>query len=81
MVYWYKKFVLLFCIQCYVIFTIAQSPATMHYDVESGLPSNEVYSLKIDSKGFLWIGTSAGLVRYDGNRFFYSIIPNQEALP
>jgi ligand-binding sensor domain-containing protein len=48
----------------------AQEPSYIHYDVSNGLPSNEIYSLKQDRKGFLWIGTDAGLVRYDGNRFF-----------
>ncbi len=47
----------------------AQTPSLIHFDVGSGLPSNEVYDLKIDSKGFLWVGTSEGLVRYDGNSF------------
>ena len=47
----------------------AQTPSLMHFDVGSGLPSNEVFDLKIDSKGFLWVGTTEGLVRYDGNSF------------
>ncbi len=47
----------------------AQTPSLIHFEVGSGLPSNEVYDLKIDSKGFLWVGTSEGLVRYDGNSF------------
>jgi ligand-binding sensor domain-containing protein len=49
---------------------IAQVPSYIHYDISNGLPSNEIYSLKQDRKGFLWIGTDAGLVRYDGNSFF-----------
>ncbi len=48
---------------------IAQTPAYKHYDVSNGLPTNEVYEIKQDSKGFLWIGCDAGLVRYDGNKF------------
>lgn len=35
----------------------------------SGLPTNEVYELLQDKKGFLWIGSDAGLLRYDGYRF------------
>ena len=49
--------------------TIAQTPAYKHYDVSNGLPTNEVYEIKQDSKGFLWIGCDAGLVRYDGHSF------------
>lgn len=48
----------------------AQVPSYIHFDVSSGLPSNEIYSIKQDVNGFLWIGTDAGLVRYDGNSFF-----------
>ncbi|MCC5855248.1 MAG: hypothetical protein JJU10_06140 [Idiomarina sp.] len=33
------------------------------------IPDNVVTSLAEDSVGFLWIGTPAGLVRYDGYRF------------
>lgn len=31
-----------------------------------GLPNNHITELFKDSRGFLWIGTSAGLLRYDG---------------
>ncbi len=55
------------CLLCKTSF--AQIPAFKHYDVSNGLPTNEVYEIKQDSKGFLWIGCDAGLVRYDGNRF------------
>lgn len=65
------------CFFCFLLYyfilginqVCAQTPSLMHFDVGSGLPSNEVYDLRIDSKGFLWVGTSEGLVRYDGNSF------------
>ena len=47
----------------------AQTPSYKHYDVSNGLPTNEVYEIIQDTKGFLWIGCEAGLVRYDGNSF------------
>jgi ligand-binding sensor domain-containing protein/serine phosphatase RsbU (regulator of sigma subunit) len=37
--------------------------------VKDGLLSNNVSSLLIDSKGFLWAGTKNGLNRYNGYRF------------
>ena len=37
--------------------------------IEDGLPINQIFALCEDSKGFLWIGTSNGLVRYDGYNF------------
>lgn len=62
-----------FFINCFFILCcnscVAQTPSYKHYDVNNGLPTNEVYEIKQDSKGFLWIGCDAGLVRYDGNKF------------
>ena len=38
-------------------------------DVEKGLSSDVIYSVEQDSLGFIWIGTSEGLNRYDGTQF------------
>lgn len=46
--------------------TIAQYPQYFVYDNENGLPSNEVYSIAQDQKGFIWIGCDAGLFKFDG---------------
>ncbi|MGN6293010.1 MAG: ATP-binding protein [Chitinophagaceae bacterium] len=41
-----------------------------HYTNENGLPANGVKGIELDKKnGFLWIGTQAGLVRFDGKNF------------
>ncbi len=40
-----------------------------HLSTDDGLSSNITYSLWQDHLGFLWIGTFAGLNRYDGNEF------------
>lgn len=40
-----------------------------HFTKEDGLPSNVVYQLANDKDGFIWIGTDAGLVRFDGSHF------------
>ena len=37
--------------------------------VADGLPSSEVYALRQDKDGFIWIGTRDGLARYDGIDF------------
>lgn len=37
-----------------------------HITSRNGLTQSEVYSFLQDSKGFMWIGTLAGLNRYDG---------------
>lgn len=48
-----------------------------------GLRSNVVLSLCQDSRGFMWVGTSAGLQRFDGSRFarFHSAISKADPLP
>lgn len=41
-----------------------------HYTNENGLPANSINSLELDKEsGFLWVGTQAGLVRFDGADF------------
>ena len=42
-----------------------------HIDRQDGLAHNNVYDITQDGKGFIWIVTSAGLQRYDGNRFLF----------
>lgn len=34
-----------------------------------GLPSDEVYDMMEDNRGFMWLATGAGLTRYDGHTF------------
>lgn len=40
-----------------------------HLTVQDGLSSNSVAGITQDHQGFIWIGTSNGLNRYDGYRF------------
>jgi signal transduction histidine kinase len=44
-------------------------PTFRHYGVVDGLPSPVVYGVVQDRTGYLWIGTHAGLVRYDTGDF------------
>jgi len=39
------------------------------YQVENGLSHNSVWCLLQDSYGFIWLGSSAGLNRFDGRNF------------
>ncbi|MFT5970079.1 MAG: ligand-binding sensor domain-containing protein, partial [Flavobacteriales bacterium] len=45
---------------------IAQSYQFVNFSVEDGLPSNEVYEVIQDSKGFMWFATDRGVARYNG---------------
>ncbi|MFC6998843.1 two-component regulator propeller domain-containing protein [Rufibacter roseus] len=38
-------------------------------DINSGLSNNQVKSFLKDSRGYMWIGTAAGLNRFDGYKF------------
>lgn len=49
----------------------SQEPYYYSLNEENGLPSSEVYQIKQDNYGFIWIGCEAGLYRYDGVRFKY----------
>jgi signal transduction histidine kinase len=46
-----------------------QHPGTKNFTVASGLPSNETYNVYQDTKGFVWIATDNGVVKFDGLTF------------
>lgn len=46
-----------------------QNPFYVSIDKTSGLPSNSVYDILQDSKGFMWFATGKGICRYDGSTF------------
>lgn len=50
----------------------ATSQTNLHFDIfsqEEGLPNNQIQCVYQDSKGWMWIGTSQGLSRFDGYNF------------
>jgi len=54
-----------------------------HLTDEDGLPSNTVYCIAQDSKGFIWMGTEKGVCRFDGKVFKYfnsAALNDQEVL-
>ncbi len=40
-----------------------------HYSHAQGLPQAQIYSVFQDARGYIWVGSNAGLARYDGRRF------------
>ncbi len=48
---------------------VAQQPFALHITSKDGLPSNEVYNIHQDKKGYIWIASEDGLCRYDGKYF------------
>ncbi|MDH6303419.1 signal transduction histidine kinase/ligand-binding sensor domain-containing protein/DNA-binding response OmpR family regulator [Parabacteroides sp. PF5-5] len=66
------KFILLFCGLYFFSGAIAALEENILFnriDVNNGLPSNEISCILKDKKGFMWFGTGAGLIRYDGYEF------------
>jgi signal transduction histidine kinase len=39
-----------------------------HFDTDNGLPQNTIKGMEMDSRGYLWLLTEAGIVRFDGQR-------------
>lgn len=48
---------------------VAQKPFMRQFTFEDGLPSMEVYHVLQDNRGFVWMCTSYGVVRYNGYGF------------
>lgn len=46
-----------------------QYPLLRHYTLQDGLPSNVIYDVYQDSKGFIWFCTDQGVSRFDGSEF------------
>ncbi len=40
-----------------------------NFSVSDGLPQSQVYDIIQDRNGYIWLGTAAGLTRYDGHDF------------
>lgn len=70
----YHIFNILFFLCCFDTLNAQESVinseyAYKKYDIENGLPTSKVICLGKDSNGFVWIGTYAGLCRFDGFNF------------
>ncbi|MHC1703913.1 MAG: histidine kinase [Tenuifilaceae bacterium] len=48
---------------------VGQNPSHYRLTIEEELPDNKVYSIMQSRNGFIWIGTDAGLYKYDGVRY------------
>lgn len=78
-----KKILLQFLLLLFpFIHNEAQHISIVNYTTKDGLSENFVNSIFRDSYGYLWIGTSYGLNRFDGYSFehFYSSTLNNKAI-
>jgi signal transduction histidine kinase len=57
-------------LQYQAIYSQDSSYIIQHFTNENGLPVNGVTAIELDkTTGFLWVGTHAGLLRFDGTNF------------
>lgn len=63
------KTLLVISLLFFVSTAFSQSLNYIHYTTFDGLPSQVVYSILQDKKGFIWLGTTNGLCRFDGKTF------------
>ncbi len=65
--------ILLFLCVFYLILPTSVSGQTTqsftHYGISDGLSHSRIYALLQDSRGYIWVGTSNGLNRFDGREF------------
>ena len=70
--YWIRRMsICRFCLCIFLIVNKGQGQDLQFHGltVEDGLSQNSVLSFAQDSRGFMWIGTAAGLNRYDARTF------------
>ena len=71
----YIYFIIIFFQSCFTLVKAESSDSLtlnypyINYTTKDGLPSNETYCVLQDSRGYIWIGTDRGLVKYDGYEF------------
>lgn len=65
----FSLYIFIFCLFLSFPYVNAQEPHYRNYDIEDGLPSNEIYHVIQDKKGFIWIATDKGVSRFDGYEF------------
>src|SRR5579875_665386 len=51
------------------------------WQTDTGLPQNTVHAIVQGRRGYLWIGTEGGLVRFDGVQFAVMTHANTPELP
>lgn len=68
---------LLFFLLLFTTRAFAQDPFYISINQSSGLPSNSVYDIIQDSRGYIWIASDEGVSRYDGFEFKTYYSPSQ----
>ncbi len=69
----------LVCLFLFSEVSLGQTYRFKNYRAESGLPSEVIYLLSQDNDGYLWVGTTEGLSRFDGFEFFKVQFPDSSS--
>jgi ligand-binding sensor domain-containing protein/serine phosphatase RsbU (regulator of sigma subunit) len=76
------KKILFSTIVCLFLFSEISSGQTYrfrNYGIENNLPSDVIYLINQDNDGYLWVGTTEGLSRFDGFEFFKVNFPDSSS--
>lgn len=65
----FTRFIILLFTVSNSCFVYSQTTSFLHYGIENGLPQSQVKTIEQDNDGNLWIGTMAGVCRYNGKTF------------
>lgn len=73
---------LFICLTMVIVISAKAQSSNVHITVDNGLPNSNVMCIAQDHKGYLWLGTGNGLVKYDGYSFsiFKSSINDKNTL-
>jgi ligand-binding sensor domain-containing protein len=78
MIYFFQKFRIstLVCVLILSQVSFGQSYRFRNYGAVNNLPSGVIYTLIQDNSGYLWVGTTEGLSRFDGFGFYNVQFPD-----
>jgi len=67
---YFKQYLILVIIILFQVTSLnSQTPPFYHYTTENGLPSDNVFAMIQDTKGFIWFATANGISKFDGKKF------------
>ena len=64
-----KSIILFLAITTYPSILPAQKLPFDNYNISNGLPSNFIWDIEQDKKGYMWFATQLGVSRFDGYHF------------
>ncbi len=60
---------LFLCVSSFVYAQVTKSFSSIRYGENDGLRASDVYGITQDKEGYIWVGSNAGLFRFDGTYF------------